>query len=315
MNDTLYNQILKWIPSKTLQKAIAESGRLSDMTMLSAAYYCAPDFTARMAMLGRLIQAFDGEMKSFVLRLQRNKILSQLLFSDSDGQAVYELTVREYDDAIEEQTYLCTSYEAALAQIQRHYEYRKQDEEDDWAEDATSFYRIRKRRLFSGTPMEQDSDILGEATFKSGGVLLDVDMWEGIEEAQTCLEECFACDRLCICAMPDDGEYRVEYPRFTKNADAVRFYQDGRWRFGVVLRWKEEPTDNCCVIPLCSAAMRYGAFGHIRSAYENIPAPFVDVISARELPEEMQETYAAFAAYETREYVGRRRSTGTVHFR
>ncbi len=317
MNDTLYNQIVEWIPSKTLKKAIAESGRLSDMTMLSAVYYCAPDFAARMGMLGRLAQAFDGALRDFVLRLQKGKILSQLLFSASDEQAVYELIIRESegDEDRWEKTYLCTSYEAALKQIRQHYEYSYQDD-DDWVEDETAFYRIRKRRMFSGTPMEQDTDILGEATFKCGGVLMDVDMWEGLnEEAQTCREECFACNKLCICAMPDDGEHRVEYPCFTKNADAVRFYQDGRWRFGVVLRWKVEPTNNCYVIPLDSAAMRYHAFDYIRDEHENIPAPFVDVISAHELPEEMQENYAAFAAQENREYVGRRRSAGMMRFR
>ena len=313
MNDTLYNQILEWIPSTTLKKVISQSGRLSDMTMLSAACLCAPDFEARVGMLGKLAQEFEGELRDFTLRLQKGKILSHLLFTAEDAQAVYELSIREYDEDRWGKRYLCSSYEAARMQIRRHYEYSI--EHGGYEEDETAYYQIFKRRIFSGIPMEENSDIQGKAVLKYGGVLTDVDMWRGMEEGvQNCQENCFVCDRLCIESMPDEGEHRVEYPCFAKNADPVRYYQEGRWRFGVVLRWKEEPTHECYVIPMDSAVFKYRMFERMRNMGECIPAPFVDVISSHELPEEMQETYAAFAAQENREYVGRRRSTGMMRF-
>ncbi len=295
MNDTLYNRIVEWIPSESLKRAIREGERCSDATMLSAAYCCAPDFDARLDMLEKLAAEFDGELKKYTEKLRDTEIRKWERFIRPEAQTIYELSIRERPEMAKE-SFLCTSYEAALMHIRRYHEYYECEEEQD------VWYSIEKRRLFSGEKIEGDALIesIGTAVFKRGGILKSVSIWRE-EGFDTCHDDCDGgCDDDCELVCIKGGE--VKYPRFAEDGDAVRYIgREDVPGYGVVRMWDDLPERECYIIQLDSMEIMTHDFENDHYAHIHIASPFVEVISADELPEDMRGHYKAYADYIRRE--------------
>ncbi len=291
MNDTLYNQILEWIPSNGLKKAIREGERCSDLTMLSAAYHCAPDFEARLDILEKFSAEFDGELKKYAEKLRRTESRKRERFIRPEAQTIYELNIRERPEMAKE-SFLCTSYEAALMHIKRYYEYYECEEEAD------VWYSIEKRCLFAGEKIEGDTlrESIATAILKRGGLLKSVSIWQE-EGFDSCHDDCDGgCDDDCVLACIKGRE--VKYPAFAQDGDAVRYIG---WEdvpgYGVVRMWEDLPERECYIIQLDSMEIMLHDFENDHYAHIHVGCPFVEVISADELPENLREPYRAYAEF------------------
>lgn len=284
MSETLQDRVAKLIPSASLKNAIEKNGyHFTDIGLLKTVFFCAPDFDTRLDYLQQLESFFSGELKAYTARIMHTQRQMLDAFLRNESGAVYELHIRETPDAYDE-TYLCSSFEAAMEMIPLFYR------EYDCGETPSSRYQIVKRRVFSASAGQAFSeDYLGEAVIFPGGVLYSVEM-EGFR-AEDCDGHCLDCDRCCL------QNYVVPYPCFTSNGDAVRFQKsDGAEGFGIVLQQDSAPSGDCYIIPLDSEAIRYHDFANLHNAHIHIPSPFVEVISAGCLPEKMREDYLACLA-------------------
>lgn len=285
MSDSLQDRVVNLIPSKDLRDAISENGYvLTDIALLAAVFHCAPDFASRIEYLRMLESAFTGAIKTYTARIieTQHQMLDAFL-NNADG-AAFELHIKETPDAYDE-TYLCSSFDAALKMIPLFYQ------EYNCKENPSSRYRIVKRRIFSSGAGEAFSeDYLGEAVLLPGEVIYSVDM-DGFC-AEDCDGLCLDCGRYCV------RSQEIPYPCFTSHGDVVKYRRhDGAEGFGVVLQWDDAPAGECYIIPLDSEQIRYHDFKNAHHSHEHIPSVFVSKIAADCLPDEMQKDYLAYFAY------------------
>lgn len=285
MSDSLQDRVVNLIPSRDLRKAIVDNNFvLTDLTLLSTVYHCAPDYASRIHHLKMLEAAFSGEIQAYTSRIIATQQQMLNAFVKEEPGVAFELHIKDTPDSYDE-TYLCSSFDAAFKLIplfHQHY---------DCSENTSSRYRIVKRRVFSGNDGDPFSeDYLGKMRLLPGGIVESVDMTGYC--AEDCDGLCFDCNHYCVLS----GE--ILYPCFTAHADAVKYRDYGGFtRYGVVLQWETAPSGECYIIPLNCEQIRYHDFQNAHYAHQHIPAPFVEVISPDTLPQEMQENYLAFAAY------------------
>ena len=287
MIKSLYDQVIELIPSNSLKSAIKENQfSLSDITLLSTAYRCAPDYETRLKYLEQLRDQFTGNIKQYCesIIVSEQKMLKG--FYEDYPDAVFELHIKETPKSYDEK-YLCTSIDSALKLIPMFYK------EYDCNETDSARYKIVKRRVFSSADNEQFSeDWQGDAVFLPGNVLYSIDAEEYRLE-ENCSHDCFECDGCCL------DSIAVEYPCFTMNGDAVEYIDLLDWskHYGVVLQNDNESLNELYIIPLDSERIRYHDFENVFYAHEHCYAPFVEKISPDQLPEIIRKDYFAFLQF------------------
>ncbi|MBQ8834960.1 MAG: hypothetical protein IJ001_08585 [Oscillospiraceae bacterium] len=285
MSDSLQNRIVNLIPSEDLRNVIKSTAyQLTDIALLSTVYYCAPDFASRIEYLQMLEAVFTGEIKAYITRIIETQHQMLDAFLRNETGVAFELHIKETPDAYDE-TYLCSSFDAAVKMIPLFYQ------EYDSNETALSRYRIVKRRIFSAQEGELFfEDYLGEAVLLPGEIIHSVEM-NGYC-AENCDGLCLDCERYCV------RRQDVLYPVFAGHADAVKYREhDGSVGFGVVLQWDDAPTNECYIIPLDCEQVRYHDFKNAHYAHEHVPSVFVERISVDRLSDKMQKDYLAYSAF------------------
>lgn len=285
MSDSLYNRIIKLIHSKDLRNALqSKEYRLTDISLLATAYHCAPDFVSRIEYLQMLEAVFTGELKAYTARIIETQHQMLDVFLRNETGVAFELHIRQTPDAYDE-TYLCSSFDAAMKMIPLFYR------EYQCEENALSRYRVVKRRVFSAKEGEHFSeDYLGEVVLLPGGRIYSVEM-DGFC-AEDCDGLCYDCKRYCV------RNLDIPYPCFTNHGDVVKYRQYNEMeQFGVVLQRDDSPTSECYIIPLDSEQIRYHDFQNAHYAHKHIPSVFVERIVADDLPAEMQKDYLAYSAF------------------
>lgn len=286
MHNSLQERVANLIPSKDLRMAIKESDFcLTDTALLSIVYHCSPDFSSRIAHMRMLAAAFTGELRTYTERIIETQQQMLHAFLQDEPGAVYELHIKETPDSYDE-TYLCSSFDAAMKLVPMFYQ------EYNGQENASSRYRVVKRRIFAAKEREAFSeDYLGDADLLSGGVFYSVHM-DGYSSEDCEGQICIDCEKYCIHNMEDP------YPCFTCHGDAVKYRKDdGAERFGVVLQWDNAPTYECYIIPLDNEHIRYHDFEYAHYGHEHILSVFVERVSVEQLPSGMQTDYLAYKAY------------------
>lgn len=281
--NSFYEKIIELIPSESLKRAIRDTGyRLSDLTLLSTLFYCAPDFDSRVEYLRLAREHFEGEVGEYAGRLLRAETDKHDAYFKDDPLAVFELHIKETPDSFGE-TYLCDSFDSAMKMIPLFYGEYGGEESD------STRYSVVKRRVFSNAPGRAFSeDYLGRADLLPGMILYSVDSCRH-DAAEECSHLCFECDGICLCC----GD--VRYPLFTEDCDAVWYRGfDGAMHFGVVRVWDDAPANECYVIPLDSEWIRHHDFENVTYAHQHIPCPYVEKLAPDQLPEGMRDDYYAY---------------------
>ncbi len=273
MDISLQNKIVSLIPSKDLRYAIHSNNcLLSDITLLSIVWRCAPDFEARLSLLKSLEKVCADDVKAIVSREICTQINMRRSFFTASPDAVYELHIKESPDAYDE-AYLCASFETAMKMIPLFYR------EYECKETNKARYTIKKRCVISGESPTFTEDLIGEAVFLPGNILFSVEVYdiEGYADL-----------------IPFE---EAVYPRFVNPGDVVTYREyDGKIRFGVALRQDDADCDYC-VIPLDSNIMQRHDFDNVYDGHEHAYAVFTEVIDLEQLPSDMKQDYLAFRKY------------------
>ena len=287
MSDSLHDRIVKLIPSKDLRNAIIEKQyTLSDIALLSTAFYCAPNYHSRIEHIRLLAESFSGRIKDYANRIMDTQQKMLDAFFQYQLGTVFELHIKDTPDAYDE-GYLCSSFDAATKMISLFYQ------EYGMTENSSSKYRVVKRRVFSGNTEETFAeDYLGDISLLPNGVIYDVHVDGSF--AEDCDGLCFGCGNSC-CIRRDD----IPFPSFTAHGDLVKYLslEAGTVDFGVVLQYDNAPTSECYIVPLNCNAMQYHDFKNAHYAHEHIRTPFVEKVPLDMLPEDMQENYLLYSEY------------------
>ncbi len=288
MKDT----ILELLPSRALKNKIREvSYEFTEKELLYILFEYAPTFEERLVLLDRFTETASpeiGETVRLIAAWQRRIIDAFRVLGEGE---VYELHIKDTPDSYDE-TYLCGSYEAALAYIDLFYEEYDTTEKGD-----STRYRIVKRRIYAGKPEEAfDEDYLAECVLDQYKRVLTVD--DEMDRSPYGIgfcegRDCDTCEKICLY----DRSW-VLFPCFTENGDLVKFTDDkGAVRYGINFQWNDDPADCLCVDPLDSLAVRYHSFENAGDDHEHPPLPWVEPASIEELIKSMREDYLAFMAY------------------
>ena len=117
MKDT----VLSLLPSRALREKIREVGyEFTEQELLFILYEYAPTFEERMTLLERFAETASPEIQEtvgLIMAWQRRIFDAFRVLGEGE---VYELHIKDTPDSYDE-TYLCGSYEAALAYIDLFY--------------------------------------------------------------------------------------------------------------------------------------------------------------------------------------------------
>jgi hypothetical protein len=286
----MINEIIELLPSADLRARIKETGhQFKELELFGIIYRFAPTFDSRINLMDR----FSGIASPDAAALARAYIEYEKECFDRFTKAtevfVYELHVKEYPEAYDER-YLCSSYSAALACIDRFYE---EYAELDAAETEKAQYTIVKRKLFSdGDEFEEDT--YAEVVLGPGKTVLEV--WDHKKDVD-CPPDvtCFECKEICA-----QKFYGIPYPCFAHDRAVVRYRDgNGRERYGVCLcsgNGCDRMVEEFYIVPLDCSAMREHRFLELYD-HDHVEAPFVSLTSIDELDETMRKNYFDFVAY------------------
>lgn len=286
----MVNEIIELLPSAELKAKIKETNhRFKENELLQIIYRYAPTFDVRIDMLERFSGVAESDAAALAkayLRYERERFSH---FVEVCRGFVYELCIKDTPDAYEEK-YLCASYKAALACIDRFYE----EYTDTGAKETEkSQYRIIKRKVFSENDAFEE-DAFAECVLGASKTVLEV--YDYKNPADCDLENgCSECKEICPRRCDE-----LFFPCFVHNYALIRYkYGNGAERFGVniCLEKCDGMAQELYVIPLDSSEIREHRFDADFLDHEHIELPLVSLASPDELDETERRNYFAFVEF------------------
>lgn len=290
--DIMTKEIIELLPSADLRAKIKETNhRFNENELLQMIYNYAPTFDARIEMLERFSGIAAPEVSALAkvyIEYEQRKLKQ---FTDAGEGFAFELCIKETPESYEEK-YLCSSYHAALACIDRFYE--------EYAgiaakETERTRYRILKRKIFSeGDSFEEDT--YGECVLGPGRAVKTVSLCKDPTECDLDVM-CSECREICPHRCDD-----VVFPCFVRNYALVKYRDyEGQDQYGINIYWCEcdGMAHELYVVPLHAAQIRehrfeteYFDFDHV-----HIELPLATLASPDDLDEVMRQNYFDFVAY------------------
>jgi len=285
----MVNEIIELLPSVELKAKIKETNhQFKENELLQMIYRYAPSFDTRIDLLERFSSISTPDVSALAKAYIKYERENFSRFIKAPEGFVYELCIKDTPDAYEEK-YLCSSYHAALACIDRFYE--------EYANVATetekSRYKIVKRKVFSENDTFEE-DAYAECVLGANKTVLEVSDYRNPADCDSEIM-CSECKEIC--------PYRCDelsFPCFAYNYAVIK-YQDynGLEHFGVTMCSEEcdGMTQELYVIPLDSSEMREHRFDADFFDHEHIELPLVTLASPDDLDETMRKNYFDFVAY------------------
>ena len=288
----MINEIIELLPSTDLKAKIKETNfRFNENELLQMIYRYVPTLDARIDMLERFSGIAAPEVSALAkvyIEYEQRKLKQ---FTDDTEGFIFELCIKETPDSYEEK-YLCSSYHAALACIDRFYE---EYADINVKETERTRYRILKRKIFSGRDGFEE-DTYGECMLGPGKAVKTIWLYKDPTECDLDVM-CSECKEICPCRCD-----KVGFPCFVRNYALVK-YQDyeGQDRYGINICWCEceGMAHELYVVPLRAAEIRehrfdtkYFDFDHV-----HIELPLATLASPDELDDTMRKNYFDFVSY------------------
>ncbi len=278
----MQDRIVALLPSQTLKKAIADQNYiLREIDLVHTVWEYVPLLEDKLKFLNEL--SFAKGIRAS--KLARNVCAYLLAMRDeflrNGPECVYELRIKSEPNSYEEK-YICRSYEAALRMIDGFW--KEYGHLSDAEEREQTIYHIVKRRILDAAFQE---DELGDCMLN--GKL-----------------EVIYMDDYCV-KMQDHGiQYRsmhdVLFPRCIADREPVRYMIPGRFpEYGIAVHLEEgaAQVDEYYILKLNADSNFDWNEDTLFCAHEHIAPPYVELIPAEELPEEMRKNYYKFIkAYE-----------------
>ena len=282
---SIQQQIVSRFWSESLKKHIAQTGHVfSDEELLGLVWNFVPEYQERLRLFGLIAEHIPAVSEHARLcMVYMEETLTQ--FQQHDPHTVFELHIKDTPDSWDER-YLCATYEATLEMIDGfHKEYGTDETEQ-------TQYTIVKRCILQAGEQFQE-DCLGTCELGPGKVLYNTDRADndGREHAP-CEGFCLECKNRCAAGMD------VVFPDFIPNLSAVKYrYIDHKTEYGLYFApFSGSLLQSCYLLPLDSDMVKYRRFNDDWD-HNHVPHPFVDVITAEALPDELKDGYYALKAY------------------
>lgn len=286
----MINEIIELLPSADLKAKIRVTGHsFKEKELLQIIYRYSPNYDAKLKLLERFSEIASPEISALAKVYIDYEQTKFKRFTESAEGFVYELCIKETPDSAEEK-YLCASYSAALACIDRFYEeYACIDSK----ETEKTKYEITKRKVFAeGDAFEEDAyaslELGAEKTVLSGYDYKDSSDCELDVLCSECEEIChYRCDE-------------IDFPCYVQNYGLIKYSDyEGKECFGVVILLDgfEKYAFEYYVISLYSSVIKERRFEEKFYAHEHVELPLARLATPDELDEVTRKNYCDFVEY------------------
>jgi len=283
---TMYNEIIELLPSIHLKAKIKITNHsFNENELLQIIYSYAPTFDSRISMIERFSRIATEDVSALAKEYIKYERDNFDRFIEGGEEFVYELHIKECPNATED-IYLCSSYESALACIDRYYE-----KYGFVTETEETRYKITKRKVFSDGD-ELDEDACAECVLGQKKIVLEVSDFRNLAD---CDISCHECKKIC----PRRCE-EILFPCFVSNYAIIKYRDyDRRERYGVnlCLSGCRDMTSELYVIPLHSDTIRYRNFTSDFYNHDHVPLPLATLALPEDLDETMRNDYFAFVEF------------------
>ena len=284
------NEIIELLPSVDLKAKIKDTNhQFTEEELLQIIYRYTPTFEVRLSWLERFSEIASPAVSALAKVYMEYEQDNFNRFINAPEGFVYELCIKDTPDSYEEK-YLCSSYNAALACIDRFYE-----EYADFAKETEKTrYKIMKRKIFSENGRFEE-DAYGICVLGPNKAVIEVSDYKNPSDCEldTMCSECKEiCPRRC-----DD----VYFPCFAHDHAIIQYCDyEGKDCFGVNLCLRDEcdgMATEFYVIPLASSTIREHRFADYFNGHQHIELPRATLASAEDLDETMRKNYFDFISF------------------
>lgn len=273
----IQERIVALLPSQTLKRAIAaQNYTFREIDLVRMAWEYVPLLEDKLEILNELSFA-KGKRAAELARNVRAYLLAMRdAYLKNDPEAVYELRIRSAPDSYEEK-YICRNYEAALRMIEGFWQEYGDLSGDEEREQA--IYSIVKRKILDAVFQE---DELGDCMLNGNLQVLCMDDYS-VEKEDHGIHYSSMSDVLFPCCIPD--------------LSPVRYTISGRFpEYGVAVHLEKEAAQiyEYYILRLIDDAYFEWNADNTFCAHEHIEPPYVELITADDLPEKKKINYQKF---------------------
>ncbi len=286
----MINEIIELLPSADLKEKIRETNhQFQENELLQIIDQYAPTLDSKLDLLERFSAIASPDIAALAkVFIQVEKESFQRFVEVSEG-FVYELHIKETPNDADE-CYICASYNAALACIDRYYE---EYAEIGSKETEQSRYEINKRKLFSENDVWAD-DVYADCILGANKIVLEITDYK---KRTNCRLDAVCSECTEICSFRCDN---VNYPCFACNYALIKYRDyDGKERFGVNLCINKCDgfASEFYVIELDSSIIQEHCFDDYFYDHTHIALPLATIASPEELDETMRKNYYDFVEF------------------
>jgi len=284
----MIHEIIELLPSADLKAKIKETNHsFQENELLQIIYKYAPTLDARIDLLERFSRICSSDISLLAKAYIQYEQESFSRFLDASGGFIYELCIKETPDSYEE-TYVCSSYQAALVCIDRFYETYASI---NTKETEKTRYKIVKRKVFSEND-RFDEDTYGECVLGPGKIVKKTFLYNNPADCQLDIM-CDECQKIC--------PYRcdkINFPCFAHNYAIIK-YQDheGKERFGVNICLESCDGSELYIVHLDASEIREHRFDAGFLDHEHLEPPLATLATPDDLDEIRRRNYFDFVAY------------------
>jgi len=281
----MINEIIELLPSAELKAKIKETNhQFKETELVEIIYRYAPTFDKRIDMLEEFHHTASPDASALTKAYIEYERETFARFIEPSDVFVYELCIKLEPDSFESH-YICASYNAALACIDRYLE---EYADLDFKETELTRYKIKKQRVFSEDDKFND-DTPAECVLGPQKTVLTV------SDYQYYFED--FCSDKGISVSTDD----IRFPCFVQHRALVKYRDiEEKEHFGICLCWMNKIncdglTDHYFVISLDSPTIREHRFNS--DDHDHIEAPKISLASPTELDAIMRKNYFDYLVF------------------
>lgn len=285
----MIEKIIELLPSEDLKVQIKETNhRFEEKELLQIIYDYAPTFDKKQELLYQFanISSVDISAQAQAYAKYDQDVFEN--FTKESGGFVYELHIKENPNC-EKVSYICSSYEAALACIDRYYE---EYADYGFKETNKTRYQIVKRKIFSEN-QGLEKDINAELVLGENKTVLKIWSYDDINCNSETL--CSDCEEICPSRV-----ININYPIFAQNHDIIKYLDDeGQTRLAVNIwdsKWGKTAS-HYFVIPLDADIFRSLDYDDYSFYHNHISLPLATIGKPEELDAATRRDYCDFIKF------------------
>ena len=274
----MFERIIDLLPSQDLKNKISETNhkfKLRELLQIVQDYGCT--FSEKQELWSYILENSDKDknlIKSYVY--YQNSLLKRF---KEDGKFLVHISGYNYADYKE---YTLNSFNECMSAINYFL--------DEHIERPPSTIAIRKFHDENTEIGIFDGKYQLVCQLNSCGQIVKI--FDYTHAGVDCSLSCIDCDFDCVHAF-----YRVKYPSFVNENEVVKYYDNGKYQYGICIIYPNTFCSDYDILPISSPVLKERLYDMDGEAYISVPAPLVEKMDFDELSDKEKEDYYAYMKY------------------